>query len=123
MAAFDLAAIVEQARAIAAGYRFDAYTVLRPTTADDGAGGHEPTYGPVEAGACILTAGATRPDERVIAERSAATSPYVLRNLPHDTLLEASDRVEIGGRTFEVLGVLRTEAANVAVSAVCEERL
>lgn len=121
--AFNLAAIVAQARAIAADYRCDAYTVMRPQYADDGAGGHDPTYGQVEAGLCLLTAGATRPDERVIADRAGSQAPYVLRNLPHDTALAASDRVVIGGRTFEVLGVLRAEAANVAVTAVCEERV
>jgi hypothetical protein len=31
--------------------------------------------------------------------------------------------VVIGGRTFEILGVLRAEAVNVAVTAVAEERL
>ena len=120
--AFNVAPIRDLGRRLAAEYRFDAYTVVRTVNADDGEGGGTPTEGVVEAGSCNLTAGATRPEERAVADQAQSTAPYVLRNLPWNTILAASDTVQVAGRTFEVLGVLRTEAANVAVTAVVEER-
>jgi hypothetical protein len=120
--AFSIAPIVENARRLAADYRFDTYAVVRTLSTSDSAGGGTDTPGVVESGGCVLTAGATRPDERAIADRAQSSSPYVLRNLPWNTILTARDTVVVSGRTFEVLGVLRTGAVNVAVTAVCEER-
>jgi hypothetical protein len=121
--AFSIAPIVENARRLAADYRFDSYTVVRATSTSDSAGGASTTTSVVEAGTCVLTAGATRPDERAVADRAQSSAPYVIRNLPYNTVLRATDTVVIGGRTFEILGVLRAEAVNVAVTAVAEERL
>lgn len=120
--ALNLAGIVANARLIAADYRFDSYQIVRGVNTPDDAGGWTTVEGVVESGTCILTAGATRPDERVVADRAQSAAPYVLRNLPHSTILTASDTVVVGGRTFQVLGVLKAEAVNVAVTAVCEER-
>lgn len=118
-----IATAVAIGRQVAAQYRVDAYQVVRGTTrvADD-AGGWVETPAVVEAGTCVLTAGATRPDERAVADRAQSATPYVLRNLPWNTILAASDTVLVAGRTFEVLGVLRAEGVNVAVTAVLEER-
>jgi hypothetical protein len=77
----------------------------------------------VESGGCVLAAGVRMPEERALADQVRATTPYVLRNMPWNTSLIASDTVTVNGRTFEVIGVLRPEAVNVAVTAVCEERL
>lgn len=120
--AFNLAPVIETARRLAGDYRFDTYQVVRGVRTPDDAGGWNEEPGVVESGGCVLTAGATRPDERAIAERAQSSTPYVLRNLPHNTILAASDTVIVAGRTFEILGVLRTEATNVAVTAVAEER-
>lgn len=121
-----MSAVIAQAvaigRQVAAQFRVDTYDVIRPARTPDDAGGWTETPGVVESGGCVLTAGATRPDERAIAERSQSASPYVIRNIRHDTILKASDTVKIAGRTFEILGVLRAEGANVAVTAVAEER-
>jgi hypothetical protein len=119
---FNLAPIIETGRQIAADFRFDTYRVIRTTRTPDGEGGWASVTAIEEQGAAVLTAGATRPDERALADRVQSASPYVLRNLPHTTVLRADDTVEVNGRTFQVLGVLRTEAANVAVTAVLEER-
>lgn len=119
---FNLAPIIAQGRRIAADFRFDTYEVRRTTGVDDGEGGETPTTTTVESGGCVLTAGATRPEERAIADQAGSTTPYVVRNLPYNTALTAEDEVRINGRVFAVLGVLRSEAINVAVTAVLEER-
>lgn len=111
-------------RQVAAQYRPDSYQVVRGASrTPDGEGGWTETPTVVETGTALLTAGATRPQERAIADRTQSTVPYVLRNLPYLTGVQASDTVQVNGRVFEVLGVLRPEAVNVAVTAVIEERL
>jgi hypothetical protein len=124
MALFDLAGIVATGRTIAAQARegADTYQVIRPVRTPDDAGGWTEVPGVVEGGQCFLVAGATRPEEKAIADRAQSTTPYVLRDLPYNTTLTAADTVAIGGRTFQILGVLRNEAVNVAVTAIAEER-
>jgi hypothetical protein len=121
-----MSAVISQAvaigRQVAAQYRPDVYEVRRTTTVDDGEGGETPTTITVESGGCVLTAGATRPAEIAIADQAGSTTPYVARNLPYNTVLTAEDELRINGRIFQVLGVLRAEATNVAVTAVCQER-
>lgn len=121
-----MSAVIAQAvaigRQVAAQYRPDTYEVRRTRVVDDGEGGETPTTTTVESGGCVLTAGAIRPDERAIADAAGSTVPYTVRNLPHNTILTAEDELLINGRTFQVLGVLRAEATNVAVTAVCQER-
>jgi hypothetical protein len=110
-------------RQVTAQYRPDTYQIVRGTVAiPDSAGGYTATPAVVESGGCVLTAGAIRPAEQAIADRAGATVTYTVRNMPHDTTLLASDTLTINGRTFEVLGVLRGEATDVAVTAVCQER-
>lgn len=117
-----IASAVAIGRQVAAQYRPDTYAVLRTVETDDGEGGSTPDTATVEVGGCVLTAGAIRPDERAIADQAGSTTPYVARNLRHDTLLTARDVIRIGDRDFDVLGVLRPEAVNVAVTAICQER-
>lgn len=105
------------------GARADTYEVRRTTGVDDGEGGETPTTTTVENGGCLLTAGATRPEERAIADQAGSTTPYVVRNIRYDSILTAQDELRINGRVFQVLGVLRNEAARVAVTAVCQERV
>lgn len=121
-----MSAVISQAvaigRQVAAQYRSDTYSVVRVVRTPDDAGGWTETPGVVESGQCVLTAGATRPEEKAIADQAQSVTPYVLRNLPDDTSLTADDTVTIGGRTFQILGVLRAESVRVAVTAVAEER-
>lgn len=111
-------------RPVAAEFRAggDAYEVLAVAATGDEAGGWTEAESVVEAGTCILVAGNLRPEERVIAERQGAVAPYALRALPWDTTLTERRIVRVAGRRFEVLGVLRAEAANAAATAICEER-
>lgn len=109
-------------RQVAAQYRADTYSIVRVTRTPDDEGGWTEVSGVVESGTAILTAGATRPDERALADKVQAATPFVLRNMPWNTTLAADDTVTVNGRTFQVLGVLRAEAVNVAVTAVLEER-
>lgn len=120
--ALNLAPIIENARRTAGDYRFDSYTVVRVTRTPDDAGGWTEAEGVVEAGTCVLTAGATRPEEREIADRITASVPMIVRNMPHNSLVTPADTIVIAGRVLQVIGVLRTEAANVAVTAICEEQ-
>lgn len=100
----------------------DAYDLLRTTTVDDGEGGGTDTEAVAESGYCILTAGATRPEEKSLADQRGATVPYVLRLLPWDSTITAADVVRIAGRRFEVLGVLKPNTMRAALTAICEER-
>lgn len=118
-----IASVVAIGRDIAADYRPDAYQILRTVSTPDDGGGRTEVEAVVEAGGCVLTAGATRPEERAEAARVEATAPIVVRNMPHTTGLVASDTLLVNGtRRLEVLGILRAEAVNVAVTAICEER-
>lgn len=119
---FNLAPIIEQGRRIAADFRFDTYEVRRTTGVDDGEGGEVPTTTTIESGGCVLTAGARQPSEQAVADAAGSTVPYIVRNIRYDTVLTAQDDLRINGRVFQVLGVLRNEAARVAVTAVCQER-
>jgi hypothetical protein len=125
VALFDLAGIKAIGRGVVAQARegADAYQVIRPVRTNDDAGGWTEADSVVESGECFLIPGATRPEEKAIADRAQSTTPYVLRALPFNTILTADDTVRIAGREFSVLGVLRAEAANVAVTAVAEERV
>lgn len=122
-----MSAVIAQAvaigRQIAAQYRADTYTLLRASggtgdssAADDGSVATE------ESGGCVLVAGNLRPAEQIIADQAGSTSPYAARNMPYNSDARATDVLVIGGRRFEILGVLRAEAVNVAVTAICEER-
>lgn len=120
--------LVAELRPLAAEFRrgVDAYAVLTITPTGDETGGWDEAEAVRESGECILVAGNLRPEERVIAERQGTITAYALRDLPWDTTLTARDVVRVGGedgRRFEVIGVLRNEAANAAVTAICEERL
>jgi len=117
-----IADAVAQGRVIAAGFRPDPYEVLRTVATPDGQGGSTEVESVVEAGGCLLTAGGTRPEEVAFAERAGAQAPFVARNMPHQSGVTARDVLRIAGRRFEVVGVLRTGATSVTVTAICEER-
>lgn len=99
----------------------DAYALKRDTATGDNEGGSTAVEATVETGACDLAAGGQRPDERAVADRVQATAPYVV-TLPYATVATASDRLVIGGRTLEIIDVLRDGFLGTSVRAVCEER-
>jgi len=122
-----VSATIQQAvaigRRVAAQYRPDTYDLLRASGGSgDSSATDDQSEGVVESGTCILAAGNLRPVEQIIADQAGSTTPYAARNMRYDTIARATDVLSIGGRRFEILGVLRAEAVNVAVTAVCEER-
>jgi len=77
--------------------------VQRPTRVPDGAGGETLTYGNVATCPARL-APAGGEDEREFAGRVAGRSLWRI-TLPALADVRLDDRVVVGGRTFEVLGV------------------
>lgn len=89
-------------------------SIERPTRVPDGAGGETLTYGNVATcPARVSPAGAE--EEREFAGRLAGRSLWRL-TLPAETDVRLADRVAVGGRTFEVLGV---RARSFEVCRVC----
>lgn len=100
----------------------DTYALKQDTRTPDNEGGWTTVEATVESGACELTAGLSKPDERALAgDRITSTTPYVV-SLPYATVADASDRLVIGGRTFEIIGVLKDGFLGMEARAVCEER-
>lgn len=122
-----MSAVIAQAvaigRQVAAQYRPDTYALVRASGGTgDSSGTDDQAEATVEGGGCVLVAGNLRPTEQIIANQVGSTTPYAVRNMPYTTSARAADVLVINSRRFEILGVLRTEAVNVAVTAVCEER-
>lgn len=98
----------------------DSYALKRDTSTSDSAGGTTTVEATVESGGCDVTAGLSRPDEREVAGRVQASAPYVI-TLPYATSATASDRLLVGGRTFEVIDVLKDGFLGTDARAVCQE--
>ena len=113
---------IEIGRGLLEGNTTDTYDLLRSVSTADGEGGSTAAEGVVESGGCFLVAGATRPEEAAVASRVQASSPYVVRAMPYNSGVTAQDIIAIGGRRFEVLGVLRAMSLNAAITAIVEER-
>jgi hypothetical protein len=98
----------------------DTYALIEDIATDDGEGGETTTESVIEAGPCDLTAGMRRPDEMAVASRVQATALYTI-TLPYATLAAPKHRLAIGGRTFEIIDVLRDGYFGVDARAVCQE--
>ena len=97
----------------------DTAQVQRKTLVSDGAGGYTESWSTVATVACRVSPSGRSPEERVIAERLAATSVWTI-TLPALTDVTVADRIVVGARTFEVVGVLaRTE--EISRRVVCTE--
>jgi hypothetical protein len=71
---------------------------------------------------CRLRSGQLRPEERVIADRVQAVSPYAV-DLPYSLAFVAADVLVINDtRRFEIVGVLLDGNYGVFAVAICEER-
>lgn len=80
-------------------------TVRRKTDTQDPTGGTTTTWADtVTVSGRIDPAGGT-PEERVIADRIQATTPYTV-TVPHGTDVFATDQLTIDGETYEVVGVI-----------------
>lgn len=77
----------------------------------------------IESGPCSLTAGATRPEERLIADRAGTRTPYVIE-LPHRTQATGQHAIRVNGRTFAIVGgALKDGSEGLTARLVCEERV
>jgi len=83
----------------------DTAQIKRKTLTSDNAGGYTEAWNTVATVACRVSPTGQLPQERVIAERLTATSIWTL-TLPALTDVRAEDRIAVGARTFEVVGVL-----------------
>ena len=89
-------------------------------TVPDDAGGYEETTGVIESGMCAVTAGLSQPDERAVGDRIATRAPYTIE-LPYATLADGSHTIASGGRTFQIIAVLRDGYYGTSARAVCQE--
>ena len=80
----------------------DTAQVQRRTLTSDGAGGFTESWSTVATVACRVASSGQSPQERVIAERLATASVRTV-TLPALTDVRPTDRVVVGGRTFEVV--------------------
>lgn len=99
----------------------DTAQVQRRTLTPDGAGGHAESWNTVATVACRVAPSGWSPQEQVIAERLTATSIWTI-TLPALTDVQPADRLLVGARTFEVVGVL-ARSEEIARRVVCVEVL
>lgn len=96
----------------------DTAQVRRKTLTSDGMGGQTESWATVATVACRV-APSGRPEERAVAERLASVSVWTV-TLPALTDVRAVDRLVVGARTFEVVGVL-ARSDEVGRRVVCVE--
>jgi len=94
--------------------------VQRATRVPDGAGGFTETWATVATVPCRLAPSGNEPTERVVAERVTDRKLWTL-TLPAQTALTAKDRVVVGARTFEVVGVLSPRSYELCTRLVAVE--
>ncbi len=98
----------------------DTASIRRNTPVSDGQGGQTDAWAQVaEVAARVGLTGRRSPEEREIAGRVAGTVLYTLW-MPAGTDLTAKDRIVVGARTFEVVGVIQ-RSEELARQAVCLE--
>ena len=98
----------------------DTCVISRPTLTPDGAGGQTEGFATVATVACRVGPMGNRGEERAIAERMGAVTPYMV-TVPTTTDVRTQDRIVVGARTFEVATVLDTEAWETARRVACIE--
>lgn len=97
----------------------DTAQVQRRTLTPDNAGGHVETWSTLVTVPCRIAPAGRSPDERVIAERLTTTTLFTV-TLPAFSDVRANDRLVVGSRTFDVLGVLAS-SNELSRRALCEE--
>lgn len=98
----------------------DTATVARATTVSDGAGGRTETWATVATTRCRVAPGGNLPAERIVADRVKSTVVWSV-TLPATVDVRATDRVLVGTRTFEVIGVLAPRSFGVLARVVAVE--
>lgn len=97
----------------------DAAEIWRYTSADDGAGGQLQTWAKLADTTGRVAPTGYSPAERMIADRLTGVITYTV-TLPYNTIITSRDRVKIGGRTFEIVGLVNG-SWETARRAVCVE--
>jgi len=111
---------MEAMRAVQSAAMPDSCTVKRLTLTSDGAGGQSEGWDTSATVSCRLGRLGQSGEERAIAERLAAVTPFVV-TVPTGTDIRPEDRIAIGGRTFEVVAVLATGAWETALRVAVTE--
>lgn len=124
MAVSMLAAVeLAEMRTTATSALPDTATIYLPLVEPDGAGGTVdtwlPTSDPIPARLSPVASTATG-QERVIAARVGATAGWII-TLPALTVINRAERIEMLGRTFEVLDVTTTRSWEVSCRVLCSE--
>ena len=92
----------------------------RRSQASDGAGGYTDTWSTVASVAGRVSPGGLTPQERAIAERLVGVQTWTI-TLPALTDVRAADRLIVGSRTLEVVGVLAPRSYELCTRCVCVE--
>jgi len=95
-------------------------TIIRLSNVSDGMGGYTQTSTESPA-ACRVAPSRNMPDATVFAGRLNESIPWRVY-LPAGTDVREGDRLTVGDRTFEVLGILAPHTYETATCCVCAER-
>lgn len=98
----------------------DTAQVQRATRTPDGMGGFTETWTTVATVACRIAPTGNAPAEQVVAERVTDRVLWTL-TLPAATDVTAADRITVGSRTFEVVGVLSPRSYELCTRLVAVE--
>jgi head-tail adaptor len=98
----------------------DTAQVRRATRTSDGMGGTIDTWTTVATVACRVSPSHNTPTEQAIANQVRGRVLWTL-TLPAGTSVRSDDRVLVGSRTFEVLGVLAPRSYELATRIVAVE--
>jgi head-tail adaptor len=109
-------------RATAAETLTETALVKRPTLVSDSAGGYTETAAPTAVTVACRVAPSRSPAELALAERVSAVQGWMV-TVPYATDVRATDRLIVGTRTFEVIGILGAETYETARRCVCVEIL
>lgn len=83
----------------------DSGTIVRATLVDNGAGGQTPTWAAAGTVLCRVSPTPLTPTEQVDASDAPAARRAFVVTFPHGTDVRATDRVQFGGDTYELVGV------------------
>jgi len=94
--------------------------VQRALRTSDGAGGFAETWTTIATVPCRVAPSGLTPTEQVIAERVRSRAVWTL-TLPAGTDVTTADRVIVGTRTYEVVGMLTPRSYELATRFVAVE--
>ncbi len=109
-------------RAVAALTLTETALVKRRVLTTDSAGGQTATWPSTTVTTTCRVAPSRTPVEQILADRVAAVQGWTV-TLPYGTDVRAQDRLYVGSRVFEVIGVLAAETFETARRCVCVEIL